>query len=85
MSQEDEIMVRLYNQDTETLIGEITNQQFEFIQSHFEEEGDEDTDYALTPMMLAYLEEEGAEPGLLDLLGKALGEAEEINIRWEAD
>jgi len=48
-----------------------------------EEESLEDQDYAITAMTLAYFEELGADPALLDMLRQALGNQEELVIRWE--
>lgn len=73
----------LYIPGDGTQIGTITAEQLQFLVNHLEEEGLEDQDYAITPMTLAYLEGEGADPALLEMLRKALGEREEMTFAWD--
>lgn len=73
----------LYIPGDGTQIGTITAEQLQFIMDHLEEEGLEDQDYAITPMTLAYLEGEGADPALLEMLRKALGDREEMTFAWD--
>lgn len=64
-------------------IGNITAEQLQFLVDHLEEEGLEDQDYAINEMTLAYLEGEGADPAVIEMLRKALGSQEEITIAWD--
>jgi processive 1,2-diacylglycerol beta-glucosyltransferase len=64
-------------------IGNITSEQLQFLVDHLEEEGATDQDYAINEMTLAYLEGEGADSNMIEMLRKALGEKEEINIAWD--
>lgn len=73
----------LYIPGDGTQIGTITAEQLQFLTEHLEEEGVEDQDYAITPMTLAYLEGEGADPALLEMLRKALGDREEFTFAWD--
>jgi hypothetical protein len=75
-------MITLYDEDTGEKIGEISNEQFQFLVDQLEEESSLDQDYAITPMLLAYFEELNADPTLLNLLRTALGEREEMEITW---
>lgn len=76
-------MIEVFDNRTQALIGEISEAQLEFLMNNLEEESLEDQDYAITAMTLAYFEELGADPALLNLLRRALGERDELVIRWE--
>jgi processive 1,2-diacylglycerol beta-glucosyltransferase len=78
-------MIELYNNQNNVLIGEITETQLEFLVNNMEEESMEDQDYAITAMTLAYFEELNADPALLSMLRQALGDRDELMIRWERD
>ena len=73
----------LYIPETCTPIGNVTAEQLQFLVDHLEEEGVTDKDSAITEMTLAYLESEGADPAVIEMLRKALGEREEITIAWD--
>ncbi len=64
-------------------IGNVTAEQLQFLVDHLEEEGMEDQDYAITEMTLAYLEGEGADAAVIEMLRKALGDQEEITFAWD--
>jgi processive 1,2-diacylglycerol beta-glucosyltransferase len=76
-------MFRLYDEDTKTFIGAISQKQLDFLINQLEEEGLEDRDYAITPMTLALFEGEGVDPVLVSMLRTALGDREEMSISWE--
>lgn len=73
----------LYIPGDGTRIGNITAEQLQFLVDHLEEEGTTDQDYAINEMTLAYLEGEGADPAVIEMLRKALGAQEEITIAWD--
>ncbi len=75
-------MVKIYSLSNNALVGEITEEQFQFLHDHFEEESLEDRDYYLNQVTVAMLEEQGADPGLIAVLRQALGDKEEMDIRW---
>ncbi|MFO1464183.1 MAG: galactosyldiacylglycerol synthase [bacterium] len=75
-------MVKLYEKDREQLVAELTEDQFRFLMDHLEEESEEDTDYYLSRDTLDYLEEEGADPQMIQALRSAMGGREDIEIRW---
>jgi processive 1,2-diacylglycerol beta-glucosyltransferase len=75
-------MPELYNQTTNELIGAITPEQLQALVDQLEEESLEDQDYAIDAMTLAYFEGQGIDPGLVEMLRKALGDRTEITIRW---
>lgn len=76
-------MIKVYNQRTQALIGEVSEAELEFLVANMEEESLEDQDYAITSMTLAYFQELGADPALVNMLRRALGEQDELVIRWE--
>jgi hypothetical protein len=76
-------MINVYSAVDNALIGSITESQLQFLIDNMEEESMEDQDYAITSMTLAYFEELGADPALVNLLRQALGNLDELVIRWE--
>ena len=75
-------MINLYEKDTNKPLGQISEAQLQYLIDHLEEEGSEDQDYAVTPLLLEYFEGLGADPTLISLLKDALGGREEIEIVW---
>ena len=76
-------MINLYEKDTNKPLGQISEAQLQYLIDHLEEEGSEDQDYAVTPLLLEYFEGLGADPTLISLLKDALGGREEIEIVWD--
>ena len=75
-------MIQLYDKETGASLGAITEEQLQFLADQLEEESSEDRDYYINEPTLDAFEEAGADPALLALLPKALGEREEMEIRW---
>jgi processive 1,2-diacylglycerol beta-glucosyltransferase len=75
-------MVYLYNQATEELLGEINEDELQFLIDQMEEESTKDQDYSITSMEIAYFTQNGATPHLIDLLKQALGDKQEVIILW---
>ena len=75
-------MVYLYNKNTEQLIGEIDENELQFLIDQMEEESTRDQDYSITNMEIAYFSQNGASPHLISLLNEALGEQQEVIILW---
>jgi hypothetical protein len=76
-------MVKIFNNDSGELIGEITETQLQFLIDNLEEESEEDVDYYINIPTIESFEEKGAEPGLIEILKKGLGTKEEMEIRYE--
>ena len=76
-------MTRLIRLDTGDSIGDISDQQLAFLVEQLEEEHDEDQDYFLDRDTLDLLSDNGADPELIALLEKAMGDDESIDIAWE--
>ena len=75
-------MIQLYDKETGASLGTITEEQLQFLVDELEEESSEDQDYYINEPTLDAFEEAGADPALVALLRKALGEREEMEIRW---
>jgi hypothetical protein len=76
-------MPRLIRIDTGDAIGEISQGQLAFLVEQLEEEHDEDEDYYIDRDTLELLSDNGAEPELLALLEKAIGDDDSMDIGWE--
>ena len=76
-------MPRLIRIDTDDEIGTINDKQLAFLVDQFEEELDEDRDYVIDRETLELLSDNGADPELLALLEKAIGDDDEMRIGWE--
>jgi hypothetical protein len=77
----DKNMIRVYNSDTDELIGQINEDQLSFLIDQLEEEAEDEEAYYIDQSTIEYLEEHGADQELLELLRKGLGEEEGIEIR----
>jgi len=75
-------MIKIYDLSNNTLVGEISEEQFQFLHEHFEEESLDDRDYYLNQVTVDALAGAGADPGLVAVLSQALGGREEMDIRW---
>jgi hypothetical protein len=75
-------MIQLYDNDAQTLLGEITEPQLQFLIEQLEEESSTDQDYYIDSATLEMLAEAGAEPALLALLQRGLGARDAMEIRW---
>jgi hypothetical protein len=76
-------MPRLLRIDKEVDIGEITDKQLAFLVEQLEEEHDEDQDYYIDRDTLELLSDNGADPELLAMLEKAIGDDDSMDIAWE--
>lgn len=75
-------MINLREKDTGKPLGQISEEQLQYLIDHLEEEWLEDQDYAITPLLLQVFEEQGADPALVSLLREALGSRAEMEIVW---
>ena len=76
-------MYNLFNAQSGALLGEISEEQISFLRSQLEEESEADADYYINGITLDMLEANGADEALIGLLRKALGDNEDMDIRWE--
>jgi hypothetical protein len=77
--------IRLYDKESKKSLGEITPQQLEVLRDMLEEEDSEDRDYFVSPEVLDYLEENGADATLIKMLRDAVGDGEGIDVEWRQE
>jgi hypothetical protein len=78
-------MVKLYNKATEEFLGRITDEQFQFLSEHLEEESRTDHDYYIRRETLDSFEQSGAHPNLVGLLRAAMKPKDAIEVCWEEE
>lgn len=76
-------MFKLLNAQNGNPIGEISQEQIDFLRAQLEEETAADQDYYINGMTIDLLASKGGDAGLIALLRSALGEKEDMDIRWE--
>jgi hypothetical protein len=76
---------RLYIKDSGKLLGALTAEQVQTLVDLLEEEDDDDRDYYIDRDMLEFLEGEGADAALLDMIRPHVGEDEGIEIEWREE
>lgn len=75
-------MINLREKGTDKALGQISEEQLQYLIDHLEEEWLEDQDYVITPLLLQVFDEQGADPQLVALLRDALGGRPEMEIVW---
>lgn len=78
-------MIHLYDKDSGAALGSITEANLKFLIEQLEEEDTEDQDYYINQATLDLFEQEGADRQLLATLRKALGNREDMEIRWSRE
>jgi len=76
-------MINVYDLSNDQLLGTITESQLTFLTGEREEESTTDRDYYVNAATVDMMEAEGGDKALITLLRKALGEREDMDIRWE--
>jgi hypothetical protein len=76
-------MIDIYNNETNELIGSITEADLKVLADHLEEESSEDQDYYIDAATIDVIGDGQATEHLLTVLRKALGTAEGVEIRWQ--
>lgn len=79
------VPIRLYESESKKLLGEVTPQQLEVLRDMLEEEDSDDHDYFVSPEVLDYLEENGADPALIKMLRDVVGDGEGIDVEWRQE
>lgn len=75
-------MVEIFDNQTGAPLGTLTDDQFQYMADRLEEESDEDQDYYVNRTTVDAFEAEGADPELVAVLRRALGNGDEAEIRW---
>jgi hypothetical protein len=76
-------MIDLYINDTNELVGSITDADLRVLVDALEEESDDDQDYWIDNATIDVLGDGRATEHLLGLLRKAVGSSAGVEIRWE--
>ena len=76
------IVIDLYNQTTNELLGSITEADLQVLVDALEEESADDQDYYITAATIDVIADGRASDHLVGLLRKALGHGEGVDIRW---
>jgi hypothetical protein len=76
-------MITLRNKETGAYIGDITEEQLQFMINELEEDYSQDRDYWLEKSELDFFRENGADPGLIKILEMAIGGNDGVEIIWE--
>jgi hypothetical protein len=76
-------MIDLYINDTNELVGSITDADLRVLIDALEEESEDDQDYWIDKATIDVLGDGRATEHLLNLLRKAVGSSNGVEIRWE--
>lgn len=76
-------MITLSLKDGGAFLGTIDEADLQLLIDRLEEEDEEDTDYYVTPMTIEMLEQGGASPGLIEILKRAVGDSEGVDVVWK--
>ena len=78
-------MLTLYNEETGAKLGEISEEQLQFLETQLVEEGVEDPDYFINQDTIDMLAQRGADQALIAMLRQAVGNGEGIEITWSEE
>ena len=76
-------MPRLFRIDTGADIGNISDAQLKFLVDQLEEEHDDDKDYFIDRDTLELLSDNDIDEELYELLEKAMGDDDSMDIAWD--
>jgi hypothetical protein len=76
-------MPRLIRIDSGAELGTIDDKQVAFLVEQLDEDDDNETEYFIDRETLELLSDNGADPDLLALLEKGMGDDDEMDIGWE--
>ncbi|MBP7147329.1 MAG: galactosyldiacylglycerol synthase [Acidobacteria bacterium] len=75
-------MIEIRDKQTQRVLGTIDQNELQFLVDELEEESEDDRDYWIDEPTLQMLEADGAAPRLVQMLRRALGDREGIEIVW---
>ena len=78
-----QMMIDLYNAETNQRLGSITEADLQVLVDGLEEESTEDRDYYIDAATIDLLGDGRASDHLLGLLRGAIGSSEGVEIRWQ--
>jgi hypothetical protein len=74
--------VQLHNADNNEPLGDITSDELQFLFDRLERESDSDDDFFINAATIEMLEDAKAPAHLVDVLKKAVGTGEGVEVRW---
>jgi processive 1,2-diacylglycerol beta-glucosyltransferase len=74
--------VDVYDSASGAVIGQVSDEQLRWLDKHLERESSTDEDYYIDKLTLEMLQDAKGDPALIDLLRRALGDREGMDIRW---
>jgi hypothetical protein len=77
-------MIKVYDNETGSLLGEIPEAHLKFLVDQLEETSLEDQDYYIDQATIEMLSQAGAEPQLIALLKDGMGTRPGYEIRWSS-
>lgn len=75
-------MIKLHDKNTQQLIGEISEEQLQFLIDELVEEDDTDQDYYINKDLLEQFEQKKGDETLIRMLRDALGDRDDMDIIW---
>ena len=78
-------MVSLFDVASGARVGRVTEAQLQALVSWMEEESTEDRDYYISAEQLDMVERDGIDPTLVAVLRQALGDRDDMDIRYEIE
>ena len=75
-------MIELYDAENDTLLGALTEEQFQSLTDSLEEESTTDQDYYIDAATIDMLDEEAADPALIAMLRRSLAGRDGMDVRW---
>ena len=76
-------MIEIFDRGNGSSIGNINEEQLDFLITNLEEESNRDQDYYIDNNTIDMLIEKGMDSELQDFLRNALGKKESMEILWE--
>lgn len=76
-------MITLSLKESGALLGEIDEADLQLLIDQLVEEDEGDVDYYVSPVTIEMLEQNGASARLVDLLKKAVGASEGVDVVWK--
>jgi hypothetical protein len=78
-------MIKIFNKNTNEVLGRISEAELQFLGEQLEEESIEDTDYYIRKETIDTFEKEGGSSHLVQVLRGGLRHDDAIEIRWQRE
>lgn len=76
-------MFKLYDKQTGKYLGQISDDEVQFLRDNLEEESMTDVDYYINRTTFNLLKEEGMTENLAKMIEQAMGKKDDVEIRYE--